>query len=338
MASSAVDSANAAGTNETPKTIRDVATRKDSFSVPFRSIEIREGWNTRDYSAQDVKDHIEWLKNQAFIDGGLRDPWRGYWDKDSGKFINTDAHCRFLAVQKGIKEGLGTDDFLIPVILEDKNATEVDYLETMLLSNSGLPLKPLEKAIVYRRLVEAGRTDAEIAKVDGVTRQTATNIRMLAHATPKVIQLLKEGKVKPTTVFGEIRKAAGETLDEKGQNAEADILHLVKTAETLGVKATGDAAEQLRQQKGKSQKAASKADETQAGKDYNSGQGSLTADPNKPQIQKFSKMEREMALNAYVVLKDALPQTTVEPKGRGESKVAVFTMPWEEWKKLESSF
>lgn len=326
--------------NTGPKTIREIASRKDQFFVPFSEIEIRDGWNARDYAAEDVQQHIQWLKSQFFGGPGVRDAWRGYFDAETGKFVNTDAHCRYLAVQKGIEDGATTGDFKIPVVLEEKGATEADYLATMLLSNSGLPLKAIEKAFVFRRLSDAGKTDEEIGKLANLTRQQAANIKMLAYATPAVVELIKSGEVKPTTVQQEIRSATGETLEEKGAAAEKSILDLVQTAKGLGVKATGDAAEQIRTHNKKAAKATEKSSEKQAGKDFSSGQGNLedaAASNDKPQIQKFSKVEREAALVVYSTMRDNLPEAEVVKEGSGKKAIAVIKMPWDTWKKIENS-
>lgn len=332
------------GAAEAPvaKSIREIATRKDQFHVPFSSIEIIEGWNTRDYEAEDTKSHIEWLKNQFFGANavGIRDAWRGRFDKDLGKFINTDAHCRYLACQKAIKEGLTTGDFSVPVVLEEKAATEAEQLATMLLSNSGLPLKPLEKAFVFRRLNDAGKTDKEVGELANLTRQQVANIKMLAYATEPVLELIRKDEIKTTVVQNEIRSAAGESLEEKGKAAEESILKLVGTAKALGIRATSEVAEQLQTQKKKNAKVAANAAQSKADGEAETGQGTLVDSPDgdaaPTTIRKFTKAEKTIACDLYATLADVLPETEVTPEGTGKNKVACFKMPWKMWQKIET--
>lgn len=227
-----------------PTSIKQIAvTRKDVTMIAFKDVAIVEGWNVRDMDSPATKEHIDWLYQNIFVDGyGMRDPWRGYFDKATGKFNATAGHCRHAATLRAIKNGLVDENFAIPTMPEDKGAGEIEKIKTMLLENSGLPLEPWEKARVFLRLNNLGMDIKEIAKLHNppITRQQADNIMLLAHATPWIIQQMKTKALSPTTVQQEI-KAAGDA-----DKAEAVLRETISAASHAGVKPTGDVAAQVR--------------------------------------------------------------------------------------------
>lgn len=220
-------------TTTLPASLREIASaRADLTRLAFPALKIRKGWNGRDMKSQETLDHIDWLE-KSIEKFGVREPLRGYFDKDEGKFVVTGGECRTVAMGRLHKRGV---EVLAAVIPEDRNANEGDYLATLLLENSGKPLDAMEKASVYARLKKYGWTTDQIANVSQprITAAQVENMLKLDGATPATKAMVKSGKVKPTTAVNAIRKDGPE-------KAEAVLASAVEEAEATGKKVTGKA-------------------------------------------------------------------------------------------------
>lgn len=132
--------------------------RSDFNRLSVDLLAIHEGWNVRDITTDRYKEHIEGLATS--IDKiGVTDPIKGVWDSNENKFYITNGHCRYAALQL-LKERHGvTEEIRTVPIIPESSTTRLSpeaRMLTMLTSNSGLALTPLEKAEVFRRLRDKG--------------------------------------------------------------------------------------------------------------------------------------------------------------------------------------
>lgn len=146
---------------------------------------------------------------------------------EDGTLYLSDGHRRLAAALLAIKNGAEIKS--VPVQTEGRFADEAERVLSMLVRNSGEPLKPLEAARVYKRLGDLGWTTRQISDATGVTdtrvRQTLdlltlpTPVRehiargdIAADTAVKVTKRVGPDKAKATIEKGlEKAKAAGRT-------------------------------------------------------------------------------------------------------------------------------
>ncbi len=82
----------------------------------------------------------------------------------------------------------------VPVIIKDIGEREA--LELALIENlQREDLNPVEEAEGYKRLVEMGMTQEEVARAVGKARVTVTNALRLLQLTPEILRALEENKI-----------------------------------------------------------------------------------------------------------------------------------------------
>lgn len=212
--------------------------RGNLYYVDPRKIEVIEGWNARtDYG------DIEALKN-SIVESGLKEPLKGYVEGDKIKLTN--GHRRLTAIMQAIGEG--HEIKTVPFLTEERYANEGDYLLTQILSNDGKSLTPLEQAKVFRRMLQFGWTEPEIARKTGKTMQTVRNYLELSAATPQVHEMVEAEQVSATLAIAAIKEhgtEATEVLQDAVEVAQSEgktkatAKHLDK-AQTNGGKSKSD--------------------------------------------------------------------------------------------------
>lgn len=126
-----------------------------------------------------------------------------------------DGDRRMTAIELLIKKGV---DFPIgiPVKIVNKDQSEVQDLIQMFVANEGKPFLPLEEAVAYKRMREAGMTVAQICAA--VSRKTphVTSILALAEADESLKQAVKDGRVNKSLA----KEIALTTKGDKAKQAE----------------------------------------------------------------------------------------------------------------------
>lgn len=143
--------------NEAVKTI-------DMYLFDPRRLKEDPGWNART-DTPDLRAHLDTLKASISVNGVL-EPLTVY--QRDGELIVTNGHCRLKAVMELIQEGR-EDILAVPIRVEATAANEADRMLSMITRNSGLPLTPIEKGEVFRRLQAFGWEVPQIAKKAGVS-------------------------------------------------------------------------------------------------------------------------------------------------------------------------
>jgi len=165
-----------------------------------------EGFNPRDYSREGVQQHIRKLAD-AYLSGQHVEPITVR--VVDGKIYVVEGHCRRRAMMLALEEGA---DLGQQPLIEFKG-DETDAQKKILTSQMGEKLTKLELADMYQRMVNRGKTLAEIGEIVG---KTAEHVRQTLdiHTLPDEIkQLIHEG-----TVSSDL---ATKTYDELGSDAIA---------------------------------------------------------------------------------------------------------------------
>jgi ParB-like chromosome segregation protein Spo0J len=128
--------------------------------------------------------------------------------------IITNGHRRHAMVMELIAEGV--EIVGVPARTEDKRANEEDQVLSMITRNSGLPLTPLEKGDVFRRLECYGWSEDRIAERAGTTVATVKRLLALSSAPRDLRGMVETGRVSATM--------AAKTIKEEGPDKAAKKL------------------------------------------------------------------------------------------------------------------
>lgn len=196
--------------------------RSDLLKIDPRKLNIREGWNLRDMTAPDVVEHIDQLA-QSISEVGVQVPIRAYWE--DGKAWVTSGHCRVAAALRAIdhyKSELKT----VPVQIEDRHANEADRIMGQIVHNSGKPFTSLEQAKVFKRLLDLGWQQGDIAKKAGISASRVSQILDLLTLPQAVKAMVSQGTVSATL--------ATATVASNGSKAEQVLKAGLEQAKSEG--------------------------------------------------------------------------------------------------------
>lgn len=200
--------------------------RSELFHLAPDSLAIKDGWNARDPREPNNATHIDELA-KSIAEIGVKEPLTGVWE--DGKFFITNGHMRYFAIQKAIKAGAEIKS--VPAKTESRAASEADRVLTQIVSNSGKPLEPLEMAEVFKRLVDFGWKETDIAAKVGKTKNYVADLLRLRASGDEVTAPVRAGKVSATLAAQTLRKVKGD-----GKKAAAQIKAGVKSAAKKGKK------------------------------------------------------------------------------------------------------
>lgn len=136
--------------------------KQEVFKVDPAILVIEDGWNTRDDSPE-LLEHIDTLA-LSIAEIGVRKPIEV--KLVNGRLIVRDGHCRTRATMRAI-EVYKAEIKTVPVISVDRYANDADLILNQVISNSGKPLTALEEAKVYKKLLDMGWNQGDIAKKVG---------------------------------------------------------------------------------------------------------------------------------------------------------------------------
>ena len=192
--------------------------RSDIFMIDPRTMEIVPDFNARDFTTPENIAHVAWLADSIESEG-VKEALRGYMD--GSKFKVTNGESRLRAIQLLLDRGVEVTS--VPARLEDRYSNDADRLYTQVTSNSGKAFTPLETSNLYRRMINLGQTEEQIAK------RTATDVRrvkqVLGYQTlpSKVQSMIASGEIKATLAM--------ETFIEKGRDEAATVEALTGAVE-----------------------------------------------------------------------------------------------------------
>lgn len=191
--------------------------RSDLYRIAPQNLKIKEGWNVRDVESLDLEDLKVSIKEL-----GVKQPLTVQTEGEN--IFVTDGHRRYFAVMELIAEGVEIKT--VPVQVEDRYSNAADHIASMIVRNSGKPLTALEQARVFKRLLDYGLTETEVAAKVGKSRQWVISMLELNAAPEDLKSLVKTGKVTATLAQQTLAKEGGErateTLTKAVKKAEAE--------------------------------------------------------------------------------------------------------------------
>jgi ParB family chromosome partitioning protein len=199
--------------------------KSDLFSVAPHLLLEEEGFNTRGafcedyYERPDIKAGIRALAD-AYTRGDYVPPII-VKVRDGNVFVR-EGHRRRRAIQLAISEGA---DIRKVQVLEHKG-DEAEQTLLIATSNDGLPLTPLEKAVIYGRLASWGWSDTEIAERVGRTTEHVRQARVLLEMPLDLKKMIQAGEVAATyasELFREHGEAAVQMLKEAQAGAGSEV-------------------------------------------------------------------------------------------------------------------
>ncbi len=206
--------------------LKEMGTRKEFYQIDPRLLRIKDEWNSRDFSDPANIAHVEELA-KSIAENGVREPLKVYLEGETPYVTNGE--CRLRAVMLCIDRGI--DVKAVPVLAEDRLANEADRLFTQFISNSGKPFGPIENARLFKRLLDMGWQQNDIAKKTGFSGGRISQLLELL-TLPLVLQkFITEGKASATMVLNVFKKHNGDVA-----LAVAELSGAVQVAESQGRK------------------------------------------------------------------------------------------------------
>ncbi|MBS3912850.1 MAG: hypothetical protein KGZ70_13785 [Hydrogenophaga sp.] len=181
---------------------------RDHWFVDRSQIRVMDGFNVR-IKNQSYAQYVRWLADQMKQVGFRVDKSLScYAAKDAeGRPILyvTDGHTRLDAYDLATSEGCDLGQIPVALGQELQNQNIEDLTVGLVTTNSGRELTALEKAAVYKRLINFRWTEASIAERLGVTSQHVQNMLILASAPPQIRQMVANEEVSASMAIETIR-------------------------------------------------------------------------------------------------------------------------------------
>lgn len=198
--------------------------KSEVFKVDPNLLVILPGWNTRDESPE-LEAHIDQLA-QSIAEVGVKKPIEV--KLEDGKLIVKDGHCRTRAAMRAI-EVYHAELKTVPVISVDRYASDADLILNQVISNSGKSLTALEQAKVFKKLLDMGWNQADIAKKVGMSNGRISQILDLLTMPALVQAAVTNGHISASLAQQSIKNgddvvAAVETAKAEGRKVRpADV-------------------------------------------------------------------------------------------------------------------
>lgn len=210
--------------------------RTDVYAIDPRKLQVKDGWNSRDFSDPANIEHVEQLA-KSIAEVGVREPLKVYVENDIPYVTNGE--CRYRAVMLLIERNALPEKFTVPVMNEGRYANEADRLFTQFISNSGKPFGPIENARLFKRLVDMGWAQKDIAGKSGMTGGRISQILELNTLPVSLQQLIIEGKASANMVLQVFKKHNG-NLDAAYAELTAAIGEAQKQGRTRALPRDGE--------------------------------------------------------------------------------------------------
>lgn len=198
--------------------------RSDIHKIKPTDLHIREGWNSRDWNF-DPNDDQDLALARSIAEMGVKEPLTVNWE--DGKAWIEDGHRRYMAVWYAINN-LKADIQTVPVKTGDRHANEADRVLSQIIRNSGKPLMPIEQAKVYKKLIDFGMPNKDIAAKVGVSPARISQVLDLLTLPEAIKSLVSAGTVSASYAM--------QMHKEEGKEAVGILNKAVEVANAEGSK------------------------------------------------------------------------------------------------------
>lgn len=207
--------------------LRSIAeSRGEMLQIDPRKLKVEPGWNQRE-EGPDLDAHIDTLA-QSIAQVGVREPLRVVW-KDGDGYVRS-GHCRLRASIRAI-EHYKAELKTVPVIAENRYATDADQVCGQIIDNSGKPLTAFETAKVLKKLIDLGWSGQDIAAKIGKSASYVSQVLDLLLLPQNIMDMVKRGEVSATLAIQTYK-----SLNEDAGAAAAKLREAVGVAQGEGRK------------------------------------------------------------------------------------------------------
>lgn len=181
-----------------------------AYVVPVSELYVEPGFNVREID----KEHVAEFRD-AFIAGEYIPPLAVQVTENGIKII--DGHHRYYGALAATEAGHP----ILRIECKDFVGSDADRIAFMVTSSQGKPLSAIERGMAYRRLINQGWTNAEIAKKVKRSPADVDLHLQLTECDERIIDMVKSGQIAPTTAVAmrkehghEAARIAGEKLEK----------------------------------------------------------------------------------------------------------------------------
>ena len=176
--------------------------RSDIHRVNPRELFLKPNWNMREESPE-LEAHIDMLA-QSIAEIGVKEPITVRMEE--GKLWVINGHCRTRAAMRAI-EHYKADIKTVPVQAEDRYANDADLVLSQIIRNAGKPLTTMEQAKVFKKLLDMGWNQGDIAKKVGMSGGRISQILDLLSMPASVQNAVIAGHVSPSLAQQTVKAA-----------------------------------------------------------------------------------------------------------------------------------
>lgn len=185
----------------------------DLMMVPIDNIKIVAGLNVRIHDAQ-YKEHLEDVTISILENGFFRHkPLSGFVGKEGDiNFVYcTGGFTRLEGAKRAKERGAPLEK--LPVVFQPHGTNMADIVSRLDLDNKQQPLRPYEKAIVFKRLIGFGWTEEDVATKHGIGLPYVKECLSILALPTALRGLITSGKVGALDAIRLARKlGTGEAL------------------------------------------------------------------------------------------------------------------------------
>lgn len=215
--------------------------KSEVFKVDPRLLVIVAGFNMRDESPE-LEAHIDQLA-QSIAEVGVKKPIEV--KLEDGKLLVREGHCRTRATMRAI-EFYNADIKTVPIISVDRYANDADMVLNQVIGNSGKPFTTMEQAKIFKKLLDMGWNQGDIAKKVGMSNGRISQILDLLTMPAPIQAAVVAGTVSASLAQQVVKSAetpaaasqalvaAVQQASEEGRKVRpADVGHGTKNAMTV---------------------------------------------------------------------------------------------------------
>lgn len=219
--------------------LRDYSDKRENvYKLDARAIAIQKDFNGRDFASQENIDHVAKIAGEIESAGGVLVPITVRML--DGKPTVVDGEVRVRACLKLIEEG--KDPGLIRCLPLAKGFNEIDLVLQQIVYNSGKPFNPIETASNIRRAHIAGKSEAEIAKILGMSPSWVNKQLAFLEAPQEVHNFVRSGEIS-VTLAADIMREEG---PEKAPAVIAEAVAIAKAEDATKPKKAGSAPRKVK--------------------------------------------------------------------------------------------
>jgi ParB/RepB/Spo0J family partition protein len=203
------------------------ASSGDLWMVPIDSIKMIDDFNVRTEN-QEYREHVQSLATSIYENGFWRDkPLSGFIAKEAGEDVIyvVDGHSRLTAAK--MANDLGAEITHLPMVTKPAGTNAEDLIVGLVVSNSGKPLTPLEKAAVCKKLAHNYSMEpAEIGRRLNFSTNYVVELLKLVSAPKKIRNMVESGQISAANAVAAVEK--------HGSNAASFIEEKLEVAKSAG--------------------------------------------------------------------------------------------------------